>query len=154
MPKWLTEQGQTLAMGRHCCLRMLLGRQRCIANRSWLWPVSYQKLRELPHRPAEAVQGGGALPGLAGSSRGSCCTTYLNPRDADTALCLSGRLHGREIAEKKAVSALRVWLMFLQHLKTNRKNRFARGFKRHQVAWIPDPVSTQKVIIKQEICLS
>lgn len=135
--------------------RAAVGETRCIANGSWLWPVLYWKQdRELPRRPAEAVQGAGALPGSAGSSRGSCCTTYPNPRNTDMASCLSSRLRGRETAVKKAGSALRVWLMFLQHLKINRKNRFARGFKRHQVAWIPDPVSTQKVIIKQEICLS
>lgn len=60
---------------------------------------------------------------LGSSSRGGCRTTCPNPQNPAVASRLPSRLRGREIAAGKAVSALSVWLMFLQHLKKNQEKK-------------------------------
>jgi len=129
--------------------RLAAGETRHLAQGSWLWVhlTSNETESHGQTRSGRARFGRQQLRELR--------TTFPNPRNTDTASRPPSGLRGREITVKKAVAALRVWLMILQHLKNQqKKHRFAKGFKRHQVAWIPGRVSTQKVIIKQEICLS
>lgn len=154
VPEWLVEVGTGLSHGKTPLPRAAVGEARCMATRSWLCPSVVS----------------GARPGAATQTRRGCAKRggtarfgRQQPRGLPHHMPEPPkRCHGiasaqQTLGKRNSRRESRFCLKCLADVsptlkKINRKNRFARGFRRRQVAWIPDPAGTQKVITKQEIC--